>query len=289
MPSSAEALEPTTLRLRACDGLTLVADSFGPTDGPLVVMLHGGGQNRHSWKRTGRALAAAGMRVVAVDARGHGDSEWSPNGNYTRDSLVGDLLGVLDQLGATPDNGAVVVGASMGGITGLLATAAPGGAAIRALVLVDIVPRSEAAGVERVMDFLGKHRDGFDTLDQVADAVAAYLPHRPRPDNADGLLRNLRQRDGRWYWHWDPDLISNLDRDPGARIAEMEAAAAALTIPVLLVRGAKSDVVSDEGTQAFLALAPHARLAQIAAAAHTAAGDDNDAFTDAVAGFVATA
>ncbi|MEV6216036.1 alpha/beta hydrolase [Nocardia sp. NPDC051833] len=289
MPRSTEPTEPTTLRLRSSDELTLVADSFGTPGGPLVVMLHGGGQNRHSWKRTGRALAAAGMHVVAVDARGHGDSDWSPTRDYTRDAMVGDLLTVLDQLGATPGNGAVVVGASMGGITGLLATATPGGAAIRALVLVDIVPRSESAGVERVMDFLGRHRDGFDTLDQVADAVAAYLPHRPRPDNADGLLRNLRQREGRWYWHWDPDLLTGLEDNPQARIDDMEAAAEALTIPVLLVRGGKSDVVSDEGAAAFLALAPHARLAEITAAAHTAAGDDNDAFTDAVAGFVATA
>ncbi|WP_336086484.1 alpha/beta fold hydrolase [Nocardia sp. SSK8] len=282
--------EPTTLRLRSSsDGLTLAADSFGPADGPLVVMLHGGGQTRHSWKRTGRALAAAGMRVVAVDARGHGDSDWSPDRDYSRTAMVADLHTVLTQLGATASAGAVVVGASMGGITGLLATADPAGAAIRALVLVDVVPRAESAGVERVMDFLGKHRDGFDTLEQVADAVAAYMPHRPRPENADGLLRNLRQREGRWYWHWDPDMIGDGDLDTDARIAEMEAAAEALTIPVLLVRGGKSDVVSDEGTAAFLALAPHARLAEISSAAHTAAGDDNDAFTDAVADFVATA
>lgn len=282
--------EPTTLRLCGSDdGLTLAADSFGPDTGPLVVMLHGGGQTRHSWKRTGRALAAAGMRVVAVDARGHGDSDWSPERDYSRTAMVADLHAVLAQLGATPEAGAVVVGASMGGITGLLATADPAGSAIRALVLVDIVPRTQNAGVERVMDFLGRHRDGFDTLEQVADAVAAYMPHRPRPDNADGLLRNLRQRDGRWYWHWDPDLISDVDANPQDRVAEMEAAAEALTIPVLLVRGGKSDVVSDEGAAAFLALAPHARMAEIGTAAHTAAGDDNDAFTDAVATFVATA
>lgn len=282
--------EPTTLRLRSSsDGLTLAADSFGPDTGQLVVMLHGGGQTRHSWKRTGRALAAAGMRVVAVDARGHGDSDWSSERDYSRTAMVADLHSVLAQLGATPEAGAVVVGASMGGITGLLATADPAGSAIRALVLVDIVPRTQNAGVERVMDFLGRHRDGFDTLEQVADAVAAYMPHRPRPDNADGLLRNLRQRDGRWYWHWDPDLISDVDANPQDRVAEMEAAAEALTIPVLLVRGGKSDVVSDEGAAAFLALAPHARMAEIGTAAHTAAGDDNDAFTDAVATFVATA
>ncbi|MFE3545991.1 alpha/beta fold hydrolase [Nocardia sp. NPDC059177] len=285
-----DPLEPTTVRLRSStDGLTLAADSFGPADGPLVVMLHGGGQTRHSWKRTGRALAAGGMRVVALDARGHGDSDWAPDRDYSRTSMVADLVTVLDQLGATPERGAVVVGASMGGITGLLTTAEPGGGAIRALVLVDIVPRSESAGVARVMDFLGRHRDGFDTLEQVADAVAAYMPHRPRPDNADGLLRNLRQRDGRWYWHWDPNLIGDVDANPDDRVAEMEAAAEALTIPVLLVRGGKSDVVSDEGAAAFLALAPHARLAEIGTAAHTAAGDDNDAFTDAVATFVATA
>ncbi|WP_040737532.1 alpha/beta fold hydrolase [Nocardia tenerifensis] len=282
MSNANNLLEPAPLRLRGSGGLELAADQFGPADGPLVVFLHGGGQTRHSWKQTGAKLGAAGMRVVTLDARGHGDSAWAEDGDYRRDTMVRDLMLVLEQLGAP----AVVVGASMGGVTGLLATAAPGGEAIKALVLVDIVTRPERAGIERVLDFLGKHRDGFDSLEQVADAVAEYLPHRPRPKNTDGLLRNLRERDGRWYWHWDPDMLSGRVEDASAMTGQMEAAARALTIPVLLVRGLRSDVVSSEGAAAFQELVPHLQLVEIGGAAHTAAGDDNDSFTDAVAKFV---
>ncbi|MBH0775442.1 alpha/beta fold hydrolase [Nocardia bovistercoris] len=280
-------LEPARLRLRGAGGIELAADHFGPEDGPLVVFLHGGGQTRHSWKQTGAKLGLAGMRVVTLDARGHGDSEWAPDGDYSRATMVADLMAVFDQLGVTLDAPAVVVGASMGGMTGLVATAGPGGDRIAALVLVDIVTRPEAEGVERIIDFLSRHRDGFDTVAEAADAVAAYMPHRPRPKSTDGLLRNLRERDGRWYWHWDPDMLSGRGGGDPVQMAEtMEAAARELTIPLLLVRGMRSDVVSPEGAAAFLELVPHAELVEIGGAAHTAAGDDNDAFTDAVADFV---
>ncbi|MBP2190002.1 alpha/beta fold hydrolase [Nocardia goodfellowii] len=285
MSNANNLLGPVRLSLTGSGGIELAADRFGPAAGPLVVFLHGGGQTRHSWKQTGAKLGAAGMRVVTLDARGHGDSQWAPDRDYTRTTMVADLLAVLEQLGATPERGAVVVGASMGGITGLIASGAPA-APIRALVLVDIVTRPEQEGVSRVLDFLGKHRDGFDTLDQAADAVAEYLPHRPRPKSSEGLMRNLRERDGRFYWHWDPDMLRDRVEDPTAMIGDMEAAARQLTMPVLLVRGLRSDVVSAEGAAQFQELVPHVRIAEIGGAAHTAAGDDNDAFTDAVAQFV---
>ncbi|MBF6456807.1 alpha/beta fold hydrolase [Nocardia cyriacigeorgica] len=282
MSSANNLVDPVRLRLRGSGGIELAADQYGPADGPLVVFLHGGGQTRHSWKQTGAKLAATGMRVVTLDARGHGDSQWSAERDYRRETMVEDLIEVLGQLGGP----AVVVGASMGGITGLLATAVPGGDQISALVLVDIVTRPEPEGVQRVLDFLGKHRDGFDSLDEVADAVAEYMPHRPRPDNTDGLRRNLRERDGRWYWHWDPDMLADRAEDPSEITGRMEEVARTLTIPVLLVRGLQSDVVSAEGAAAFQELVPHARMVEIGGAAHTAAGDDNDAFTDAVAEFI---
>ncbi|NEW26343.1 alpha/beta fold hydrolase [Nocardia cyriacigeorgica] len=282
MSSANNLVDPVRLRLRGSGGIELAADQYGPPDGPLVVFLHGGGQTRHSWKQTGAKLAATGMRVVTLDARGHGDSQWSAERDYRRETMVEDLIEVLGQLGGP----AVVVGASMGGITGLLATAVPGGDQISALVLVDIVTRPEPEGVQRVLDFLGKHRDGFDSLDEVADAVAEYMPHRPRPDNTDGLRRNLRERDGRWYWHWDPDMLADRAEDPSEITGRMEEVARTLTIPVLLVRGLQSDVVSAEGAAAFQELVPHARMVEIGGAAHTAAGDDNDAFTDAVAEFI---
>lgn len=284
MSTANELPEPTTRTFRGDGGLSLVGDVWGPADGPLVVMLHGGGQTRHSWKSAGAKLAANGMRVVALDARGHGDSEWDPDGDYHRMRMARDLVGVIEELGGP----ATVVGASMGGMTGLQATTIAGPDVIGSLVLVDIVPRTETAGVARILDFMSGHRDGFATLDEAADAVAEYLPHRTRPRSPEGLRRNLRRRDdGRWYWHWDPAMLG--DRDMGEaerRTEELENASRALRIPTLVLRGRMSDVVSDEGLQAFLDLAPHAEAVVLPGAAHTAAGDDNDAFTDAVFTFV---
>lgn len=276
-------LDPVRLRLHGRGGIELVADQYGPPDGPAVLFLHGGGQTRHSWKHTGAQLGAAGIRAVTLDARGHGDSQWALDRDYRYEAMVGDVLAVLEQLGGGP---VVVVGASMGGITGLLATAAPGGDAIGALVLVDIVTRPEPEGVNRVLSFLSKNPDGFATLDEAADAVADYLPHRPRPKSNAGLLRNLRKRDGRWYWHWDPGILGDKAADPDEMARTLEGAARALDIPVLLVRGLQSDVVSAAGAAEFLELVPHAELVEIGNAAHTAAGDDNDAFTEAVAQFI---
>lgn len=287
MSNDAEFTEPARVSFTGHGGLRIAGDSWGPADGPLVVFLHGGGQTRGSWKDSGLALAKAGMHAVLLDARGHGDSEWDPDGNYRRDAMVEDLMAVLRQLGKP----AFVVGASMGGLTGLIATTHPERERITGLVLVDVVPRPERKGVERVINFLGSNPEGFASLEEAADAVAAYLPHRRRPRNPEGLQRNLRQRaDGRWYWHWDPAMLSPRGDGRGEEIDVqtelLENAARQLSIPVLLVRGALSDVVSDEGVAAFRALVPHADYAEIGAAAHTAASDANDEFTDAVVDFV---
>ncbi len=274
---------PQRLRFEGVGGVELIGDSWGPEDGPLVLMLHGGGQTRHSWKSSGASLAASGARVVALDARGHGESGWASDNDYARNTMAQDVIRVLEQL-ETP---AVVVGASMGGLTGLLATTMVGTDRIAGLVLVDVVPRPEMAGVSRVIGFLQAHREGFDTLDEAADAVAAYLPHRQRPDSTAGLERNLRLReDGRWYWHWDPGMFDGPRPDFDEQIGVLEDAARKLEIPVLLVRGKLSDVVSESGVQEFLALVPHAQFVELSGAAHTAAADDNDAFTVALFDFV---
>ncbi|NMN94379.1 alpha/beta fold hydrolase [Antrihabitans stalactiti] len=274
---------PVRVTFRGTGGIELVGDAWGATDAPLVLMLHGGGQTRHSWKSTGAALAANGLRVVALDARGHGESEWAPDGDYRRATLAADVEAVLDQLGAP----AIVVGASMGGLTSLIMSTRVGPDRLTGIVLVDVVPRPEEAGVSRVIDFLRAHHEGFATLDEAADAIAAYLPHRPRPSATDGLARNLRRReDGRWYWHWDPEMIADRGEIMEDAVLELEAAARELTIPVLLVRGKLSDVVSESNVDEFRALVPHAEFVELSGAAHTAAADDNDAFTDAVCDFV---
>ncbi|WP_319945363.1 alpha/beta fold hydrolase [Nocardia macrotermitis] len=283
MSNDAEFSEPHRVSFRGRGGITLAGESWGPESGPLTVFLHGGGQTRHSWKDSGAALAKVGLRALLLDARGHGESDWAPDGDYSRESMTADLLGILAEL----DRPAIVVGASMGGLTALLATDRPGSERIAGLVMVDVVPRPEHEGVERVLNFLGGHQDGFATLDEAADAVAEYLPHRTRPRNPDGLRRNLRLReDGRWYWHWDPAMMSGKVEDIEAHTVALENAARELTIPVLLVRGRLSDVVSEQGVEDFRALVPQLEYVEIKAAAHTAASDVNDEFSDAVVDFV---
>ncbi|MEO1061040.1 MAG: alpha/beta hydrolase [Actinomycetota bacterium] len=272
-------------------GITLVADEYGERGRPPVLLLHGGGQTRHAWGGTAATLADAGSYVVSLDQRGHGDSDWAPDADYSHDPMIEDVRSVCDELaaeaGGTPP---ALVGASMGGIISLLAIGERHLDA-RALVLVDIATRMEDEGVGKILSFMRSGADGFASLDEAADAVAAYQPHRPRPKSTDGLRKNLRQReDGRWYWHWDPAFIDpegktpRRSRDP----QRLDDAARELTIPTLLVRGRMSDVVSEEGARVFLGLVPHAEYVDVADAHHMVAGDRNDAFGSAVVDFLRT-
>lgn len=267
----------------AGDGVRLAASAFGPGGGPVVLLLHGAGQTRHSWHRTAEAIGREGMRAIAIDARGHGDSAPAPGGDYRTDAFVSDLLAVLDGLDAPP----VVVGASLGGMTGLLVAGEHPGR-LRALVLVDITVRPEPDGVERIVGFMTAAPDGFASLEEAADAVAAYLPHRARPADVRRLTKNLRRdADGRYRWHWDPALITGPRALPGSRSEDRLAVAAAnVSIPLLLVRGGRSELVSERGARELLTLVPHAEYVDVAGAGHMVAGDRNDAFGAAVIEFL---
>ena len=270
---------------RTPDGIVLVGEGHGdPTRSP-VVMLHGGGQTRYAWGGTAAALAAAGRHAVNMDLRGHGDSGWAPDADYSLEAFVRDLVLVARELPHPP----AVVGASLGGLAALLTAGEIAPELVSALVLVDIAPRMDPVGVERIVSFMTGNPDGFGTLEEAADAIAGYLPHRPRPRDLRGLQKNLRfGQDGRWRWHWDPTFMIGKQRPGATRDPErLERAAARLRIPVLLVRGRMSDIVSEAGAQAFLDVVPHARFVDVSDAGHMVAGDKNDVFTDAVVGFLA--
>lgn len=266
------------------DHLRLAADIGGDPQAPPVILLHGGGQTRHSWARAMGGLLAAGYHVINLDARGHGESEWSQSGDYRLETLAKDLRAVIDTLASPP----ALVGASMGGATALYAIghSPPGLAA--ALVLVDIVPRVETAGAEHILQFMRANPHGFATVEDAADTVAAYYPHRPRPADPSGLMRNLRRReDGRLYWHWDPRVIAApKTAEPPKFAKQLNAAAERVTTPTLLVRGLKSDIVSDAGVADLRRRLPHLEVHDIAQAGHMVAGDRNDVFSQAVAGFL---
>jgi pimeloyl-ACP methyl ester carboxylesterase len=163
-------------------------------------------------------------------------------------------------------------------------------ASVGALVLVDVTPRIEAEGVDRIFRFMTSHPEGFATVEDAAAAVAEFLPHRPRPADPQGLEKNLRRgSDGRLRWHWDPRFLNreaHARRQGSTWPSRLEQAAQGLKCPTLLVRGRQSDVVSEESVAHFRALAPQAEYVDVADAAHMVAGDRNDAFTNAVAEFL---
>ncbi|MBA3054003.1 MAG: alpha/beta hydrolase [Sphingomonadales bacterium] len=266
-------------------GLSLMADVAGDAGAPVVLFMHGGGQTRHSWGRAVRKAAERGYHAISIDLRGHGESDWSPERNYAFEDYAADARAVIAGLGRP----VTIVGASLGGLTGLLVAGEPDTASpVDGLVLVDVTPRIEPQGVSQIGAFMLSAPDGFASLEEAADAVSAYLPHRPRPKSVEGLRKNLRLgEDGRYRWHWDPDMRNgNRSLDVNHSQQRLEEAARRLAIPTLLVRGGLSQVVSQQSVDEFLALAPHAEFVNVGGADHMVAGDRNDAFNDAVFTFL---
>jgi len=283
-----------TIRLQG-SGVELAADVRGPADGPPVLLLHGGGQTRHAWSNTATELANEGWRAVALDLRGHGDSDWPENGDYDPEHFAADLQAVARQMGERP----AVVGASLGGMMTLASMRLAATQLYSEVVLVDIAPRMEPDGVERIIKFMLGYPDGFATLTDAGDAIAAYRPNKPRQPDLNGLKRTLRRTpDGRWHWRWDVRFLTSklqagddgIERLGSARQAMEEsllAGARRIEVPTLLVRGEESDVVSREGADALLEAVPHAQCIDIGDAGHMVSGDQNDAFTQAVVEFLA--
>jgi non-heme chloroperoxidase len=271
-----------TIRLRGAHDVELATDLDGPWRGPAVLLQHGGGQTRHAWKGTGRILAAHGFLVVNADLRGHGESDWASDGDYSLDAYADDVRAMAAEL----DRPMALVGASLGGLAALLAAGEAPVLACTALVLVDITPQISQDGRARIGAFMRAHSDGFASVTEAADAVSRYLPHRPRPADVSGLAKNLRLGDdGRYYWHWDPQLMTGRMTEsltPG----RLDKAAAAVTAPMLLVRGTESEIVSDAEVAAFRAVAPAADHVDVPTARHMVAGDQNDLFTSAVVDFL---
>jgi non-heme chloroperoxidase len=277
--------QPRSVELPGHDGLVLRGDAFGRADAPPLLLLHGGGQTRHSWSGTARRLAREGWHALSLDLRGHGESDWGPDpSSYDLEYFVLDLLAVIRSLPQRP----VVVGASLGGMTALCAEGEAESPLLAALVLVDVTPRLEPQGVLRIVSFMTDRPDGFASLEEAAEAIAAYREHRSRPSDLQGLAKNLRLgEDGRYRWHWDPKFMSRERRERNTLTPDrLLNAARGLRVPTLLVRGKLSDVVSLEGAAEFRRAAPHARFVDVSGAGHMVAGDRNDLFTEAVVEFL---
>ena len=235
---------PEIFSIAGADGVRIVGDRLGDPSAPAAIFLHGGGQTRRSWGRAASAVAQRGWQAITLDFRGHGESDWSSDGDYR--------------------------------------------------VTVDIVPDMDQSGASRIHSFMfDRMKSGFDSLDEVADMIQEYNPHRPRPTDLDGLRTNLRSRDGRWYWHWDPKFIDGTAALPPIEVTEVDRMHAAVQaiidagVPMLLVRGQMSDLVTKERADEFLARFPQVDFVDVGGAGHMVAGDRNDLFAGAIVDFLA--
>ncbi len=278
--------EPVTEHLTTPSGITVEFDLWGELERNAILLLHGGGQTRHSWNATAEKLTQTGRCAITMDLRGHGGSDWSSDGDYKLKDFSSDVAYLIEQLKINP----ALVGASLGGLVGIYLEGSYKPSSISALVLVDIVPNINVAGADRVKSFmLENSKTGFSSLSEVSEILSKYNPHRKKSSDLEGLKKNLRKRGDKWFWHWDPMFIST-ERDeenPDMRNPNLlNELCKKISAPMLLVRGKLSDLVTENEVEEFLKRYPHARFADVSGAGHMVVGDENDAFAKAIIEFL---
>lgn len=250
---------------------------WGEPGSPDVLLLHGGNQSAHSWDLVSLHLSDR-FHVLALDQRGHGDSEWSRESDYSIEARAADALAFIEDQGLKAP---IVVGHSMGGmVTMRLALTAPD--SVRATVLVDIGPELSPKGVQTVHDFV-VHNVEFDDLDDFLDRVAAYDRYRSREHIARTMKYNMLQRaDGKYVNKADHRQIPGPASDP-IRLSD----AAGLCCPVLVVRGAESDILTADAAERFIAALPSGSLVTVPGVGHNVHGGNTPGFLGAITPFLA--
>ena len=250
--------------------------------GHPMLFLHGGGLNAHTWDVVALMLRDR-YRCIALDQRGHGDSEWSPVVDYGVASQSGDVEGLIDALGLTNP---VVVGQSMGGLNAL-AYATRHHARMKGLVVVDVGPEINAAGAQRIRDFASTPE--LDSLDAFLALAVKFNPLRDPAVLRRSLFYNLRETPaGKWSLKHDQRRSSaEAAERAAAQRTRLAAEIPGIGCPVLIVRGAVSDVLTDDAAERFARSLPHGRWVRVERAGHNVQGDNPGGLLDAMRPFLA--
>ena len=264
------------------DGLRLHYLDWGRRGCPPLLFLHGGCLTAHTWDLVCLALRGD-FHCLAVDQRGHGDSEWSPTLDYGPDAHVRDIRGLVEQLGLEQP---VLIGHSLGGLNAMIYASAAA-EQLAGVVVVDVGPDPQPDGVKRIADFvMDDPADG--SLEDFVERARAFNPRRDPRLLRYSLLHNLRLLpDGSWTWKYDrrglsPEYVASLRR----RVDGLRDGIRAITCPVLVIRGAESDAYSDAQAADFAAALPDGRWAKVEDAGHTVQGDNPRGFVQVLTDFL---
>jgi len=235
-----------------------------------IIFLHGGGLNAHTWDVVCLMLRND-YHCLALDQRGHGDSEWEPTADYSFDSQIDDIVGFIEQLGLSRP---LLVGHSMGGFAAM-GYAMRHAASMSGLMLVDVGPELSMDGAKRIREFISQDRE-LDSVDEFVERALAFNPMRKPTLLRRSLLHNLRKLpNGKWTWKHDPNRMSpDLNKERIERAQHIIDEIHRISCPTLILRGERSDVFTDANAEKFAAALPNGRWTRVAGAGHTIQGDN---------------
>lgn len=255
--------------------MELAGEAYGEPAAPPVLFFHGGGQSRNAWLGSARTLGDAGYYAISFDLRGHGDSDWAPDGDYHVEAFARDVETLLTQFSRP----VTLVGASRGGQAALI-----GGARhpdkVRLIMLADVAPDMPDDQIDGIRRFFAEGSQGYESLDAAADALSRNLKQK-RVADATRLARSMRQdATGRWHWHWDPLTGREEFLHPPSENEAVLKAAAMVSSPLVMVRAELSHLVDDRNTARFKALAPQLQVMTAKGVGHMFTADRNDEFAE---------
>jgi pimeloyl-ACP methyl ester carboxylesterase len=262
-------------------GLSFHYVEWGVASQPALLCLHGITQTAHSWDEVAAELLNE-YRMLCLDQRGHGDSDWAPDGDYARQTQAADIDAITDALGVSRF---LLAGMSMGGINSITFTARHPDKVL-ALIIVDVSPEVQARGVQNIRSFI-QASDELDTFEEFVERAHQFNPRRSLENLCSRLSHNLKQLpNGKWTWKYDKALRSPGRGFQASTLLNLWDDVHAIRCPTLIIKGGESDILSGESAEKLQAAIPNSRLAVVPGAGHSVMGDNPSGFVAAVREFL---